>query len=69
MLARSSNALGRKRRSTKFTQDEWARYILAGKSCKVDRIRFQDGATGKVILNDVVNLPKISGGQIDLNFL
>src|SRR6187431_3720550 len=28
MLARSSNALGRKRRSTKFTQDERARYIL-----------------------------------------
>jgi hypothetical protein len=34
MLARSSYALGRKRRSTKFTQDEWARYsrnLLGGK--------------------------------------
>jgi len=26
MLARSSNALGRKRRATKFIQDEWAQY-------------------------------------------
>jgi hypothetical protein len=39
--------------------------ILAGKSCKIDRIRFEDGATGKVILNDVVALPEVSGGQIE----
>lgn len=39
--------------------------ILAGKSCRVDQIRFEEGATGKVVLNDVVNVPKVFGGQIE----